>query len=806
MLTSVRTTIAVGGRACGDAIKTLGRMPGFTLTVVLTLAIAIGGNAAVFTALDAVLFEPLPFPNADRLVYVRQTVRDVATNSVGPLRLEDWNAHSTTFDSLTGYSTEDVADTSGDFGERRRLARVAPRFFEVWGVEPIAGRGFTSADHEPGAAPLVVISSRYWGQRFGSNPDVLGSVVRLGDESFELAGIVDERFELVDPNVDFWAPMIYQPSFNRRSAWYAGYGRIKDGVTLDRARADLARVQTALAQEYPESDRDIGVMIERLQDAKVGGLRGSLWLLYAAVTVLLVIACTNIAALLLARETERRHDLAIRRALGASPFALVARTLGETFMLVVAGSIVGLLLAAAATTALGRLAAGLPGFDRVSIDFGVVVYTFAVVLIVTTLCGVMPALRSAGAERGSRLPAVGGRGEVSARHTAQWLLVGAQVALSVILLTGAGLLARSMYELSRVEPGFDVANLLTFRMTGNFGEPVPIAQTVEGVLSEIAALPAVAEAAVSSPVPGVSNDRSGFDFSTAAYRTSGGTTGAEGEMPAATRIVSPSYFAAMNIPLVEGERCTRAANGERQDVAVNQRFARQYFANRSPVNQDIASPRGDALRIVAVYADAREYGMALGPAPTVYDCRTAVAFPPLAFVVRTAGDPRQVIGAIRQSVKQVEPARALYDISTLEARIGREYTSERLRAALVAMFAGAALALVGVGVYSTVAYVVGLRQREIGLRMAIGARRTHIFRQYVSQALRVVAVAAVIGLVGSLAVSRGLSSMLFGVSGGDPLTTAAVVAAVLAVAVWGALLPSLRASRVDPMVALRQDG
>ncbi len=797
--TSVTTAIAGG---CRDAARTLSRIPGFTLTVICTLAMAIGGNAAVFAALDAVLFEPLPFPHGERLVQLRQRVGDVTTNTVGPLRLEDWSQRSTTFDALTGYSPEDVADTSGDFSERRRLARVAPRFFDTWGVPPAAGRGFSEGDHEPGAAPLVVISARYWELRFGSVPGVLGSLVRLGDESFELVGVADESLAFVDAGVDFWVPMIYEPDFNRRSSWYTSYGRIKDGVTIDEARADLARVQAALAQEYPESDRNIGLAIESLADARLGGIRGSFWLLYAAVTVLLAIACTNTTALLLARESQRRQDVAIRRALGASNLSLVARSLGEAFVLVLCGSIVGLIIAAGATTAFRRLATDLPRVDEISIDLGVVLYTVSVMLIVTMLCGVWPVLRSA--DDGRSTPG-SARGQVSSRHSAHWLLVGGQVTLSVILLAGAGLLGRSLYELSHVETGFDAANVLTFRITGNFGEPVPIAQTVDGVLAAVAALPAISSVSVSSPVPGVANDRSGFDFSMAAYRSSR-EAAPEDEMQAATRIVSPGYFEAMKIPLVDGEACSRGSRGESQDVAVNQLFASRYFAGRSPLGQPIVSPRGDALRIVAVYADAREYGVERSPVPTVYDCRTAVAFPPLAFVVRTKGDPEQVIASIRQSVQRAEPARALYDVSTLAARIGTAYASETLRATLVGCFALAALALVALGIYSTVAYVVSVRKREIGLRMALGARRSDIVRHYVGKVLRVAAIAAALGLVSSLVVSHAASSMLFSVSARDPFTFAAVIALVLLVAVWAALAPARKASRVDPNVALRQDG
>jgi predicted permease len=802
---SLTTTFADVGGTFRAVARTLRHAPGFTLTVVLTLAIAIGANAAVFSALDAILFQPLPFPNSDRLVYVRQTVRDVVTNSVGPLRLEDWNSRSNTFEALTGYSTEDIADTSGDFAERRRLARVAPRFFDVWGVRPILGRDFVGSEHEPGAASIVVISTRYWQYRFNSDPKVLGSTVRIGNESFQLVGIMDPGFAFPDQNVDFWAPMIYQPDFRRTSAWYTGYGRLKAGVTIEQAQADLARVQRELAQDYPDTDRDIGVVVESLKEVTVGNARGSLWVLYGAVTLLLLIACTNTAALLLARWSHRRHDMAMRRALGASPISLVIRTLSETSVLVVCGSLIGLSMAWVATVGIRRLAVGFPRIDQLSINGGVVAYSCAAVLLVTLLCGLVPALRNVDDLTGRRL-VTGSSREVSSRHSVQWLLVGAQVTLSVVLLTGAGLLARSMYELSHVELGFDARNVLTFRISGNFGEPTPVAQTVERVLGELISLPQVNGAAVASPVPGGSNDRSGVEFGTAMYRSSRGSVDPEGEMPASTRIVSPTYFEVMGIPRLEGEPCVRASPGDAsQSVGVNQMFASQYYGTRSPVGQPLVSPRGEALRIVAVYGDSREFGADRSPVPTVYDCRTGVAFAPLAFLVRTNGEPAQAIASIRQTVKRVEPARAVYDVSSLESRIGTQFASQRLRAVLMALFAGAALALVCVGVYSTLAYIVNLRHREIGLRIAMGARQSHILRQFVGKAMRVVGFSAALGVVGSLIASRAVSHMLFAVSASDPLTLASVVVVVLFMAVWAALLPSLMASRVDPIVALRQD-
>ena len=792
--------------ALRSAARSLLRAPGLTTTIVLTLTLTIGANTAVFSALDAVLFKPLPFPHSERLVNVSQTIRGQSNvNNVGPARLEDWNARSSSFDALSGFYTQDVSDTSGDFPERLRQANVAPRFFDVWGIAPALGRGFVPADHKPGATPVVVISARYWAQRFHSDPRVLDSTIDIGESSFQLVGVMPANFAFVDPDVDLWVPTVYYPFvLPRTNAWYAGYGRLAAGVTIEQAEADLKRVQSVLAKDFPDTDRDIGVELAPLKTTTVGAVRGSLWLLFGAVTVLLLIAGTNIAALLLARASQGRQEAAVRLALGASRFSLAMQTLAEAGWLVMVGTAAGLALAFGATDLLRRWAPNLPRVHEISVNGGTLAYTLATIVAVTLLCGSVPAFRAArqAEERGLT---GGAHWQVTSKHSMQWVLVGVQVTLSVMLLASAGLLVRSFEALARVDLGFEPHHVLTFRISGGYGERLDRAvPMIERLLAELKTLPGVEGAATSTPVPGVLNDRSGYDIGSATFRLAGTPDTPENAMQSAIRFVSPDYFDVMRIPLLAGEPCRTRPTRTMQDVVVNQSFANRYFAGRSPIGQTLQRSN-DMARIVAVSGDARELGADRRAAPMVYDCAPVIAFPALSFVVRTARDPDAVIQAVRQRVKTLEPTRSLYDFMTLDARMGTEHAADRLRTALVASFAVAALVLVCLGIYGTVSYIVSLRRREVGLRMALGAQHDDIARQFLGKAMSVVGVAGVAGIVGALAFSGLLSGMLFGVPPNDPAALGAALGLVVLVASIAALVPALRASRIDPMVALREE-
>lgn len=780
------------------------RKPGFTATVVITLAVCIGANTAVFSAIDSILLRPLPFPDGERLVLVRQ-VLDTET-PIAPARLQDWTRLSSTFEALTGYYVEDVSDTTGALPERVRRATVASRFLEVWGIAPDRGRGFTEAESRLGGPPAVLISDRYWRNRLGAGPNVLARSVRIEGRPYSIVGVMPASFLFPDRKVDLWwpypvdGPSAQNDSESRKLQSYVGVGRLKSGVTPEQARADLAVVQGRLAKEYPETDAEVGVRIVPYKETLIGGVRGSLWLLFGAVSLLLLIACTNIAALLLSRATQREQEVALRFSLGASRAVVVSQLLTETVLLAFAGAAAGLLVAAGASSAIRMWAPELPRIDEIGIDGRILVYTMASAVVVALLCGVFPALRST---REASALASGGRTQVSGRHAVQWLLVGVQMALAVTLLAGAGLLLRSVEALSRVDPGFDPESVLAFRLSANWIEEEDrnrLVQRIEGTLAEVGALPGVESVATTWSLPGVPRQ-----YQVEFNLIEGGSEAVD-PLFAEWRTVSPGYFRTLRIARLEGDLCRLPADARgASEVMVNRSFAERYFGGRSVLgfrlSWEDASLTG---RIVGVVADARELGMDRDPGPTVYACDSAsTPFP--WFLVRTQGDPLALAGAVRLKLKDLEPLRSVYDIAPLEQRIGDAYEQSRLRTMLLVLFAATALFLACLGLYGTLSYVVSLRRREVGLRLALGALRSEIIRQLVGQSLRVVILACVCGLGLAVAFTRVLSGMLYGVSPSDPFTLAGVLGIVLVVGSLAALVPALRASRIEPMRVLREE-
>ncbi len=786
------------------AARAMGRTPGFTATVIVTFAVGIGANTAVFSIIDSVLLKPLPFPGGDRLVRVRQ-VRDAET-PIAPVRLDEWSRRSSTFEALTGYYVEDVSDTTGHVPERLRRAVVAPAFLEVWGIAPALGRGFTEAEYRLGGSSAVLISDRYWRNRFGANPDVLSSAIRLEGTLHAIVGVMPAAFLFPDRSVDVWwpypvdGPSLQNTPQNRDLQSYTGIGRLGPGVTIEQARADLAVVQAGLAEEYPNTDAEIGPRIVPYKETVIGGVRGSLWLVFGAVSVLLLIACINIAALLLSRATRREHEVALRFSLGASRAVVAWQLLTETALLAFAGAAAGLLVAAGASAAIRTLAPDLPRLDEIRIDGRILVYTMVSALVVAFLCGVLPAVRGT---RGASSLSSAGRTQVSGRHSIQWWLVGVQMALSVTLLASAGLLLRSIDALSRVDPGFDPARVLAFRVSGNWTETEDrhrLVQRINGTLDELVVLPGVASAATSWSLPGVPRQYQ------IPFELVEGRSESEPPLIAEWRTVSPGYFDTLRIAHVAGAPCRRSSDARpTSEVMVNRSFADRYFRDRSVVGLTLRwEAASHTARIAGVVADARELGLDRDPAPTVYACDSAPSPFPW-FLVRTHGDPLAAAGVVRVKLNELEPLRSVYDITPLEQRIGDAYAQNRLRTTLLVLFAVTALCLACLGVYGTLSYAVSLRRREVGLRLALGALRSAIIRQLVGHALRVVGVACIGGLVLSVVFSRLLSGMLYGVSPLDPITLASVLGIVLVVGSLAALIPAARATLVEPMRVLREE-
>jgi len=790
------------------SLRALARSPGFSATVVLTLALAIGANAAVFSALDAVLFKPLPFPNGDRLMRLTQSVGDAPPGGTAPIRVEDWNRLSSTFEAVTGFYVEDVSDATAEVPEMVRRATVAPRFGEVWGVAPVLGRGFTEEDHH-GPPSTVVVSERYWRSRLGADPNVLGRQLRIGTGTPRVIGVMPASFLFPDRQADIWVPAPLDATYaqSRALAWYPAIGRLKPGVTLDDARANLGVVQAQLGAQYPETDANLRVQVEPYKDGIVASARGSLWLLFGAASLLLLIACTNIATLLFTRGAERRREVAVRVSLGARPARIARQWLTETTVLVVAGAACGLILASAATRTLRALSSNVPRLDEIALDGRLVLYTVAAVAIVTLLCGMLPALRSARGVLAGEI-AGGGRAQVSTRQSLHWWLVGVQVALSVALLAGAGLLVRSIQELGRVDAGFERAHVLTFRVSGAFADMSgpSFQQRYATTLDALAALPGVeSTATISFSLPGVPT---AFEQE---YGLPSGRVSPDVRVLAEERTVSPSYFATLGIAFLEGTPCRSGGGPGGGEVLVNRSFVERYGAGAALVgSQLVRTPQPGSgasavsATIAGVVGDARERGLDQSPAPTVYFCNVA-GMPSPFILVRTRGDPDALVASVRAKMKELEPLRAVFSIASLEDQIGGAFAENRLRTIVLALFAGAALALACLGLYGTLSYVVSLRRREVGLRIAVGALPGHIVKQFVSKALRVLGVACAAGLVLALASARVLQGMLFGVSATDPITLSAVVGIVLVVGASAAFLPALRASRIDPMRTLREE-
>jgi len=783
-----------------QALRGLAKSPAFTVTVIATLAIGIGANSAVFSAIDAVLLRPSPFPNGDQLVKLGQVNRKSQDAFVAPPRLEDWNRLNSTFQAVTGYYTEDESELSGELPEKLKRALVAPRFLQVWGIAPELGRDFTPQEEHFGGPNAVLITDRLWRRRFGGSANAIGKNLRIGSSSVPIVGVMPASFLFPDRDVDLWSPSPMDAPYaqSRETGWFTTFGRLKPGVTLEQARANLASVQANLSRQFPKTDARIGASVKPLKEATVGGVRQSLWILFGSVSLLLLIACTNIAALLLSRSAERQHEVSVRFSLGASRASVAAQLLTEVLVLALAGAALGLAIAGEASRVFRALAKDLPRVEEIRLDWRIVLYSLVCAIAATLLCGVFPALRGTRRNLAGSL-AQAGRSQVSSRNPVQFTLVGIQVALAVMLLAGAGLLLRSFQELGRVSPGFDPQHVLTFHMSSSWGETgdqKAAKQRLDRVLDSLRLTPGITGAAASISLPGLPVQYQ-IELGTAEGRAE-----TEPKMLAQSRAVTPSYFATMRIPLLAGETCRDdlSASG----AMVNRSFANAYLAGPAAVGRHLTQPGNwPSSEIRGIVGDARESGMDQEPPPTVYWCYSALQ-PGTYFLVRTHGDPASMAETIRRKVHEIEPRRSVYDLSPLVDHISDSYAENRLRTILLAFFAITAVSLACVGLYGTLSYLVSVRQREVGLRLALGALRTQIVRQFLAQGLIVSLLGCVAGLALTAVFGRLLSGMLYGVSAWDAATLGGVVGIVLAVSILASLLPAIRAARLEPMQVLRE--
>jgi len=808
-----------------SAFRFIRKSPSFSLAVILTLALGIGANSAVFSAIDAILLRPLPFPNGDQLMRLGQYNPKAKSPQtfVAPVRLEDWNRMNSAFQMMSGYYRDDGSETSGVLPEKVAEAFVAPRFLQVLGVSPALGRDFSADEEHFGGPNTVLISDGFWRLRFQGDPNVIGKKLRINGFSYSIVGIMPASFLFPDRDADLWVPVPPDAPYaqSREYTWYAVIGRLKPRVTVEQARANLTTVQVQLGKAFPKPDAELAVAIQPLKETRVGDVRRSLWILFGSVSLLLLIACTNIVALLLARATQRQHEISVRFSLGASRIAVVTQLLTEAFVLSFIGAALGLFVAGGASSVFRSLAGSLPRVEEIRLDGRIVIYSLACSVVATILCGLLPAIRGTRRNISGSL-AQANRTQVSGRNPLQWTLVGVQVALAVTLLAGAGLLLRSFRALGRVSPGFEASHVLTFHISASYGETVDwkrLTQRIDRTLDELRGVPSVEAAGASATVPGVPSQ-----YQTE-LRFTEGEQDPEHKMVTESRFITPGYFATMKIPLLSGELCreprfistpadptgTQHTEATALQVLVNRSFADTYPAGSTVIGHHLQVLNNPFLRpsdigeVRGVVGDAREEGMNRPPSPTVYWCFGAPGGPDPFYLVRTRTEPMAMAETVRKMIHEIEPARSVFNIMPLEEHLDEAFAENRLRTVLLAFFAATAVSLACVGLYGTLSYSVSIRRREVGLRLALGALQGQIVKQFLLQGLGVALLGCVAGWVLAAVFGRVLSGMLYGVTSSDVPTLTAVVLLVLVVAAVASLVPAIRAARVEPMNVLRDE-
>ncbi|HMF97624.1 MAG TPA: ABC transporter permease [Vicinamibacterales bacterium] len=785
-----------------DAVRSVRHRRWTAAAIVTTLTLGIGANSAIFSFVDAVLLRPLPYPDADRLVAVYELNQGLkqATQLVAPVRLEEWNRDNHTFAGLAGSYFENVTDTTGALPERIEAMRTSPRFFAVLGVAAALGRTLSADEERFGGRPAVVISERFWHARFNSTPDAVGRQLILSGVSRTIVGVMPASFRYPTATTDAWIPAQMSAGLmrERRARFYTAVGRMRPGVTLERAQADLTSVQARLGDEFPETDKGWAASLAALKEEQVGGVRRSLWLLFAAVGLVLLAACGNVACLLLAEAVRRRHEVAVRVAVGASRATIVRQLLTEGFILALASASCALLVARWATAVLRRIATDIPRVDEVQIDGRLVLFTIVVGALTTVAFALAPAVQVTKVDPADAL-ARGGRGQIGGRHLLQRTLVATQLALAIVLLVGAGLLIRSFARLAQVSPGFDPAGVTTFRMSASWSEsPASVVTRQARTVRRLEEVPGVDAAAVSQTPP------AGIDYPPGEFSIVGRE--APGKLFAQQRAVSGGYFRALHIPILQGEVCGNdPATPLFFQALVTRAFADQFFPGETAVGHALRPqlPPDREVAIIGIVGDVRESGVMRPAEPLIYWCGYSPYWPDPFFIVRASAAHPASVAAIRAALFAIEPKRAMYAVRPLEESLSRSISQQRLNTVLLSVFAATALLVAALGVYGVLSQVVAGQRRDIGIRMAVGARAAQIVTSILGQAAAMTLAGAAIGIAGASVLVRVMATLLFGISTYDPVTFVIVPLVLALVAGAAAVVPARRAAAIDPVQALR---
>ncbi len=799
------------------ALRACVRAPGFTTVAVLALALGIGANTAIFSIVNAVLIERLPYSDPDRILVLWETNarRPGQPNVVAPANFIRWNERAAAFESMAAFAETRMNLTGDAVPEEVVAQNVTAGYFSVLGVSALIGRVFTAEESADPETSSVVLSYDLWQRRFASDPAVVGRTIRLNTRLRTVVGVMppDVRLflkagSLVGKPVDVWVPYVLPPEARQpRGRYLSVIARLKPGVSLDQARAQMTSLAASLTQELPDFDTGWGVKVVPLRDELSGGIKPALLVMSGAVAFVLLIACANVANLLLARGAARQREIAIRSALGAARSRVVRQLLTESLVLGLLGGAAGLLVASWSLIALIALSpVDLTGLGHVTISYPVLAFTAAVSILTAAICGFAPAIAGSRTDVQDALKnGVRQLGSGPRQATLRHAFVVAEIALAVVLLVGAGLMLRSFEALRRVNPGFDARNVLTMRVQlppARYQDDGQRTRFFNDLTARVSAIPGVRSAGVVSFLP-LAGLGAVTDFTI------------EGEPPAppgqehttAVTVCDNGYFRAMNVPLRRGRLFTEREMRERSNVVVvSEAFVRQYFANGDPLGKRVTIAMTDPdvpTTIVGVVGDTKAVDLVAPPRPTAYWPHPQLAYSGMTLTVRTDTDPLAFVGAVQREIASIDKDQPVSDVRTMTQWVARSLGEARFSSTLLALFAGLALLLAAIGIYSVMSYAVSQRTSEIGIRVALGADQRDIVALIVGNGIRLAAVGLAIGVGLAAVLNRAITALLYRTTGTDPLAFATAIAVLGAVAMTASYLPARRASRVAPSEALR---
>jgi putative ABC transport system permease protein len=793
------------------AVRTLLKRPGFLLVALATLSLGIGGTTAMFTIVNSVLLRPLQFREPERLVFMDglNPHLGITDGSTSIPDVVEWQQQAQSFEQLAGFFTWGALVTTGDETERVRAADVSPEFFPLLGTAPVSGRTFAPADAQADSEPVTVISYGLWQRHYGGAADVVGRKIPLSGSMFTVVGIMPAGFSYPG-DAELWTVLPLDVKGQARdNRFLRVIGRLKPGVSIAQAQAELDTISQRLGQSYGETNSGWGVHLTGLHDRLVGELRPALYMLFGAVAFVLLIACANVANLLLARAAYRQKEIAVRTALGASRWRVVKQLLSESLLLSVVSGVIGLVLSVWLVKLLIAISPpNSPRFNEITINWQVFAFAFGLTILAGLLFGLVPALQTSRTDLNETLKESGRTGAPGAsRNRIGGLLIVSEVALSFVLLAGAGLLIKSFMHLREVNPGFAADNVLAVRMTlppGKYKQGEPRSQIFHQLVDNVKTVPGVQDAGAILSLP-LSGDT--FNLGRGVL-LEGRPAVAEEATSAAHLTVTPSYFRTLNIPLKEGRLFTDHDNAESPKVViVNETMARKLWPGESPVGRRFSIWRDEKFsrEVVGVVGDTKmSLDKEVEQQMYVPYAQDAV-WGSMSLVVRTNGAPAAVAGAVRQAIKSVDQGVATYNLKTLNDVVSVSAAPRRVPMLLLSAFAGIAMLLAMIGIYGITSYYVTQRTREIGVRMALGAQIADVLKLVLRRAMVLAVIGVAVGVAGAFVMTRYLEALLFGVKPIDVITFVAVAVGLIVVALVACLIPARRAAKVDPLIALRYE-